>query len=119
MKLHEATLCEKCGYRALSNSNMYYHKVNLHGNGLNKVVCDVYIKTYKNIISLKEQECKLCGKVVKKLHKHIKAMHQADSEKRFSCPDCEKAFHEKTKLASHQMSVHIKSRPHSCRKTNI
>ena len=123
MKEHEQSICEECGYKALSRSNMYYHKYNFHGNGMNNVVCDVCSKTFKNITSLKvhiknshnEKECKLCGKVVKKLHQHIKIMHQADSEKRFPCPDCEKAFHDKTKLASHQMSVHIKSRPHSCR----
>ena len=114
-------VCEKCGFKADTTSKMQYHMLNIHDT--NAAVCDVCSKTFKNMARLKdhianchnEKECKLCGKTVKHLDHHIQIMHQPDSEKMFKCPDCEKAFINKRKLASHQMNVHIKSQPHRCR----
>ena len=122
LKKHgRSIVCDKCGFEADTTSKMQYHMLNIHDT--NEAVCDVCSKTFRNIRRLKdhianchnEKECKLCGKTVKHLDHHIQIMHQPDSEKMFKCPDCEKAFINKRKLASHQMNVHIKSQPHRCR----
>ena len=43
-------------------------------------------------------------------------MHVPDEEKRFPCPyGCGKGFISKRALESHEMNVHIKSRPYNCR----
>ena len=56
----------------------------------------------------------MCEYVICPKH-HIQVIHTADSDKNFVCKDCGKGFIAKVKLDVHQMNVHLKLRPHSCR----
>merc|ERR1712129_244867 len=59
--------------------------------------------------------CPHCGKVIKKMLRHIKTEHTSDSDKKYKCLQCEKGFIDKNKLEGHMRSVHIRDRPFVCR----
>ena len=61
------------------------------------------------------QFCSLCDRTFKNLKRHTENVHVDDSKKRFLCTDCGKGFLDRSNLSSHQMNVHIKSRPYKCR----
>ena len=64
--------------------------------------------------------CDQCEKVFRSdmaRIKHVRRIHVPESEKRFPCPfeGCVKSFIDKRALSCHEMNVHIKARPYSCR----
>ena len=61
------------------------------------------------------RQCPICGEIFKTLRVHLNTVHKTDSEKKYQCQDCGKGFYDRSKLESHRMSIHIKSRPHRCR----
>ena len=46
---------------------------------------------------------------------HQRNAHTREEDKKFQCDNCDKRFITKDKLKIHQMNVHIKARPYSCR----
>ena len=59
--------------------------------------------------------CNFCGKLVSRMRDHVESMHQADSEMSFRCDLCGKGFATNQKLRDHNMNVHLKLRPYTCR----
>ena len=85
--------CDQCGKQFVSKASLIKH-----------------LKTHDPMTP-----CPQCGKLVRNLEDHIQVIHTADSDKKFVCKDCGKGFITKDKLDVHQMNVHLKLRPHSCR----
>ena len=120
-KCQMSFVCHKCGYEAESQGKLRWHDKNVHD--IDPVQCEFCKKTYKNLQRVREHinkvhrpsVCNICGKSVKSMNRHIQEAHTKDSDKRFQCPDCEKGFHDKNRLKVHQMNVHIRSRPFTCR----
>ena len=114
-------VCHKCGFEAENQGKLKWHDRSVHE--IEPVQCEFCKKTYRNSQRVREHIkkvhrpslCKVCGKYVKHINKHIQEAHTKDSDKRFQCPDCEKGFHDKQRLKVHQMNVHIRSRPFTCR----
>lgn len=59
--------------------------------------------------------CDLCGKLVARMREHMESMHQAESEMSYRCDLCGKGFPNSQKLRDHNMNVHLKLRPYTCR----
>ena len=116
-------ICPHCGKVCLTYGNLYYHKNFAHANG--SYPCDTCGRVYPSTASLQDhvsrkcqvkvKECTLCGAKVKHMREHLHAVHREEKDKRFQCGICGKGFYDKKKLANHEMSMHIKTRPHRCR----
>ena len=59
--------------------------------------------------------CDFCGKLVSRMREHLESMHQADSDMSYRCDLCGKGFPTSQKLRDHNMNVHLKLRPYTCR----
>lgn len=116
-------ICPHCGKVCETYGSLYYHKNIAHENG--SYPCDSCGKIYpskanlddhvKRICQVKIVPCAICGAMVKRMREHMNAVHLDDKEKRFQCGICGKGFFAEKKLRVHEMSMHIKTRPHRCR----
>ena len=118
-EVEEKQVCNICGgvFVALDS-----HIRNLH-SGVQTRTCEICGKilkseSYKAHIkkhSKTEQICPECGKKVRDLPSHIKAMHTSDEQKKFQCQDCGKGFLLRSILEKHVVNVHTKTYPYRCR----
>merc|ERR1711915_686967 len=114
-------ICDICGYVGSTKSNLSEHVKGIHETNL--VKCPECEKIFKNDQKLMHhkrkvhmaRQCPICGEMFKTLRVHLNTVHKNDSEKKYQCQDCGKGFYDRSKLESHRMSIHIKSRPHRCR----
>ena len=116
-------ICPHCGKVCETYGSLWYHKNIAHENG--SYPCDSCGKIYtskaslddhvKRICQAKITPCTICGAMVKRMREHMAAVHLDDKDKRFQCGICGKGFFAEKKLRVHEMSMHIKARPHRCR----
>ena len=116
-------ICPHCGKFCETYGSLYYHKNIAHENG--SYPCDSCGKIFPSKVNLDDHvkrscqaaiiPCTICGAMVKRMREHMHAVHLDDKEKRFQCGICGKGFFAEKKLRIHEMSMHIKSRPHRCR----
>ena len=114
-------ICDICGYIGNTKSNLAEHTKRIHET--NPVKCPDCDKIFKNDQRLMHhkrkvhmaRQCPICGEIFKTLRVHLNTVHKTDSEKKYQCQECGKGFYDRSKLESHRMSIHIKSRPHRCR----
>lgn len=87
--------CGNCDYKVFRLSEMQAHLNNTH-------------RTLRKM-------CDICGQWFNKLldHKQLHLMKKSESGPKFSCPTCDKAFHQKQNLVAH-LRVHTNERPYKC-----
>ena len=59
--------------------------------------------------------CPICSKVVKNMRKHNLTTHTDNSMLKVKCETCGRGFKDTPSMKSHEMSLHIKTRPFKCR----
>jgi len=114
--------CETCG-KLIRKRQMHQHIVRNHlpDQKLPCHICgkelrtDHHLKKHLHGHSKEKELCTICNKRVANMKHHIMAMHTKEEDKKHHCKDCEKGFVNEYLLKTHQMSVHIKSRPYKCR----
>lgn len=118
------SMCNICGKVFYSKSSLKVHNQAYHEIRELRYKCEVCDKLYATAgernrhtkLTHKEKStCPHCGVKVKKLRIHILDAHTKDEDKKYQCPDCGKGFNEKKKMEKHQMNVHLKLKPYSCR----
>ena len=122
-KTQEYFNCAECGIRYKSKSGLYNHIQKVHKPNP-MVQCKLCPKTFTKQdlrvhltkgACMNKHKCTVCGKLVSKLMQHMGTVHMDDSQKRFTCNQCSKAFFNNKLLENHKMNVHLKLRPHKCR----
>ena len=114
-------ICDICGYVGNTKSNLSEHKKRIHETNIVKCPdCEKIFKNDQRLMHHKRKvhmarQCPICGEIFKTLRVHLNTVHKSDSEKKYQCQECGKGFYDRSKLESHRMSIHIKSRPHRCR----
>ena len=112
----------KCKRTFIKKASMMYHANSSHDEE-GPLVCDHCGKKMRSKIALSAHEkkvhnpepCPICSKVVKKLRGHILTSHTDNSTLKVRCENCGKGFKDNGTLKSHEMNVHIKTRPFRCR----
>jgi len=117
------SICTLCGKVVLSH-RMNYHMTSEHEIRELKFKCELCEKLFVNRQSLRihislvhkeKSACPHCGVKVRKLGLHIRTVHTQDAEKKYKCQDCGKGFVDVRTMKIHQMNIHLKLRPYSCR----
>ena len=101
---------------------MIYHVETRH-NEEGPFVCDHCGKTMltRSVLRMHEKRvhnpkpCPICSKVVKNMRIHNLTTHTDNSMLKFKCETCGRGFKDTPSLKSHEMSLHIKTRPFKCR----
>ena len=123
-KKGEQAICNICGKVLLSKYILTIHHKNMHEIVPLKYKCEKCGKMWESkgklnkhmeIHLLQKTPCTICGKIYNDVERHIKSAHSNEKDKRIQCQDCGKGFQSKSHLKMHQMSVHLKLRPYSCR----
>ena len=129
-------VCNYCGKEFNSEGGISYHVKTVHLK--ETAECPICFKTYPKAglsgkgensefilyhlflpghmaIHRPKTACDFCGKLVSRMREHMESMHQADSEMSYRCDLCGKGFPTSQKLRDHDMNVHLKLRPYTCR----
>jgi hypothetical protein len=102
--------CDFCGLRFLKKRNIIRHlKLKHEGGKIEEFQCDYDGKIFTSKNSLyghmtachrAASNCKVCGKVVKGMKRHIKMMHPVEKTT-IACKICNKTFKNEKALANH------------------
>jgi len=118
--LTEPIACNYCGKEFNSAGGIEYHVKTAHLK--ETAECPICFKTYPKLglaghmtIHKPKTACDFCGKLVSRMKEHLETMHKDESEMRFRCDLCGKGFSTNNKLRDHDMNVHLKLRPYTCR----
>jgi len=119
----ESNICEDCGFVGKDKYSVKSHRNFHHDDTV--LICDICSTDFQGHLRLKihrrrshansNKNCTECGGVFKNLPKHIKTMHTSENDKKYQCDKCGKGFVDKTRLASHTISVHTSEKPFACR----
>ena len=117
------SICNVCG-KAVMSHRMKHHMISEHEIRELKYKCQLCeklfvdsqaVRSHKHVVHKEKSACPHCGIIVSQLKKHIMTVHTQDAEKKYKCQDCGKGFIEIGALKQHQMNMHLKLRPYSCR----
>ena len=123
-KKSEKAICNICGKVLLSKYILSIHHKNMHEIVELKYKCEKCgrmleskgkLKRHMETHFIQKTPCTICGKSFSNVERHMKTIHGKDEDKRTQCQDCGKGFQSQSHLKMHQMSVHLKLRPYSCR----
>ena len=115
-------MCDACDFTTENKYKLTSHITYNHDENIR--VCDICCKKLKGNRQLNlhkksshkdKTPCPHCGKIIKKMQRHIKTAHVEDSEKKYKCTHCKKGFIDNNKLESHVRSIHVKDKPFVCR----
>ena len=116
-KIPDSTICSDCGKQFKSKYDVASHRRLVHDDEIH--ICDLCSKEIKGFVMLKIhkrrfhkelEECNFCGKMVKKLKRHVMTMHTENDEKKFKCIQCGKGFIDKYRLQEH-IKLHSRVKP--------
>ena len=118
----ETFTCNKCRRTFEKKASMIYHVETRH-NEEGPFVCDHCGKTMltRSVLRMHEKRvhnpkpCPICSKVVKNMRIHNLTTHTDNSMLKVKCETCGRGFKDTPSLKSHEMSLHIKTRPFKCR----
>ena len=118
-------MCDVCN-KIVDKSRFRHHRQTVHSEADAK--CGTCDKLFKSFEKLRDHvnavhggvrsQCELCAKVFKNkklLTMHQRLCHTDEKDKKYQCDKCAKRFVSTCDLKDHQMNVHIKARPYSCR----
>ena len=123
-KESEKAICNICGKVLLSKYILSIHHKNMHEIVELKYKCEKCgrmceskgkLNKHMQTHFIQKTPCTICGKSFSNVERHMKTIHGKDEDKRVQCQDCGKGFQSQSHLKMHQMSVHLKLRPYSCR----
>ena len=123
-KESEKAICNICGKVLLSKYILSIHHKNMHEIVELKYKCEKCgrmceskgkLNKHMQTHFIQKTPCTICGKSFSNVERHMKTIHGKDEDKRIQCQDCGKGFQSQSHLKMHQMSVHLKLRPYSCR----
>ena len=124
--MDDSKMCPTCG-TILGNRNSFSNHMRLVHTGP-ILHCSKCSYTTRNISSLKlhfklrhtesmKQSCEYCGKVFKKLKKHLKNTmcgKDVDDRKLQQCPQCDRKSRNKRALRNHVQNIHNKVKDIQC-----
>jgi hypothetical protein len=125
--------CESCGQSFSSRTSLQEH-IEVQHNNASRLTCDECSATFgvkRSMLRHKKYKhnrdktnwsliqsridldfkCTVCVKVFKRadgLKRHVKLVHEAESEPEFDCSHCQKSFKLKSNCKKHEQICHLK-----------